>query len=101
MELARPLLRYQQQLLRGPSPFSIKERELIGAFVSGLNACQFCAGVHGAVAERFGLDPNVLEMLLEGKSVGGMPPKFMPLFVYLRKLTLTSAKIVQGDADAV
>ncbi len=31
MELARPLLRIQQQLLRGPSPFSPAERELIAA----------------------------------------------------------------------
>lgn len=48
---ARPLLEYHQVLLRGPSPFSEAERELIAAYVSGLNACQHCHGVHTATAE--------------------------------------------------
>jgi uncharacterized peroxidase-related enzyme len=101
MELARLLLRYQQQLLRGPSPLSVQERELIGAFVSGLNACQFCAGVHGAVAARFGVDPDLLKSLLDGGRVDSLPAKFGPLLAYLRKLTLMPAKMVKADADAV
>jgi alkylhydroperoxidase family enzyme len=43
---SRPLLEYHQALLRGPSPFSVAERELIAAYVSGLNACGYCHGVH-------------------------------------------------------
>jgi alkylhydroperoxidase AhpD family core domain len=39
-----------QQLLRGPSPLSEGERELIAAHVSRANDCYFCAHVHGAVA---------------------------------------------------
>ncbi len=34
-ESARPLLEYHQVLLRGESPFSAAERELIAAYVSG------------------------------------------------------------------
>ncbi|ANW22594.1 carboxymuconolactone decarboxylase family protein [Streptomyces clavuligerus] len=37
-------------LLRGPSPLSRGERELIGAYVSGLNGTRFCANAHGAFA---------------------------------------------------
>ena len=33
---------YHDMILRGPSPLSIAERELIGAYVSGLNQCGFC-----------------------------------------------------------
>lgn len=33
--------RYTQQLLRGPSAWSVGERELIAAFVSSLNQCVF------------------------------------------------------------
>ena len=44
---------YHQVLMRGPSPFSEGERELIGAYVSGLNACDFCYGEHAGIAEAF------------------------------------------------
>ena len=36
-EIARPLLQYHEALLRGESPFSPGERELIAAYVSDLN----------------------------------------------------------------
>lgn len=39
-----------QQLLRGPSPLSEGERELIAAHVSRRNDCYFCSHVHAAVA---------------------------------------------------
>lgn len=41
-EVARPLLEYHEVLLRGESPFSAAERELIAAYVSGLNNCNYC-----------------------------------------------------------
>ena len=36
---ARPLIEYHEELLRGESPLTTAQRELIAAFVSGLNAC--------------------------------------------------------------
>ncbi len=39
-ETTRPLIEYHEVLLRGPSPLSVAERELIAAYVSGLNACR-------------------------------------------------------------
>jgi AhpD family alkylhydroperoxidase len=56
LELFRP---YGERLMRGPSPFSASERELIAAYVSGLNSCRFCFGVHSRVAEGFGMDGRV------------------------------------------
>src|SRR6516225_4843381 len=43
--LYRPLLEYHEILLRGPSPLTVAERELIAAYVSALNACNYCHGV--------------------------------------------------------
>jgi AhpD family alkylhydroperoxidase len=59
-DTARPLLHYHQALLRGPSPRSVAERELIAAFVSGLNACGYCHGVHTATARAFGVGEGTL-----------------------------------------
>ncbi|WP_328993316.1 peroxidase-related enzyme [Kribbella sp. NBC_01245] len=41
---------FAQELLRGPSPLSPGERELIAAFVSSRNECYFCAHLHTGVA---------------------------------------------------
>jgi hypothetical protein len=40
-----PLIQFHEALLRGPSPFTEGERELIAAYVSGLNHCRCCHGV--------------------------------------------------------
>ena len=36
-----PLCEYYDVILRGGSPLLVGERELIAAYVSGLNACRF------------------------------------------------------------
>src|SRR6266851_2941863 len=63
-EASRPLLDYHQAVLRGPSPLTVAERELIAAYVSGLNACRYCHGVHTATAEAFGFPEGTLGALL-------------------------------------
>jgi AhpD family alkylhydroperoxidase len=60
---SRPLLEYHQALLRGPSPLTVAERELIAAYVSGLNACRYCHGVHTATARAFGISEASLKAL--------------------------------------
>lgn len=49
-ETGQPLMELADVLLRGPSTLSRGERELIAAYVSGRNECQFCAGSHSAFA---------------------------------------------------
>jgi uncharacterized peroxidase-related enzyme len=98
---SRPLLAYHQALLRGPSPLSVAERELIAAYVSGLNACRYCHGVHTAVAEAFGISAGTLGALLEGIGAAPVTERMKPLLRYAGKLTLTPAKITPGDAEAV
>jgi uncharacterized peroxidase-related enzyme len=49
-ETARPLNELAEVLLRGPHPLPPGERELIAAYVSGLNECDFCCASHSAFA---------------------------------------------------
>ncbi|MDP9864778.1 MULTISPECIES: carboxymuconolactone decarboxylase family protein [Streptosporangium] len=49
-ETARPLNDLAEVLLRGESTLSRGERELIAAYVSGLNQCRFCTSSHAAFA---------------------------------------------------
>ncbi len=100
-ETARPLLDYHEALLRGPSPLSVAERELIAAYVSALNACRYCHGVHQATAEAFGIAEDVLAALLTDVRTAPVPEPMKPLLRYAAKLTLTPAKITPADAEAV
>jgi uncharacterized peroxidase-related enzyme len=49
-ETARPLNDLAETLLRAPNTMPAGERELIAAYVSGLNECTFCCSSHSAFA---------------------------------------------------
>ena len=49
-ETGRPLSELAEVLLRGPGSLSRGERELIAAYVSGLNDCRYCTSSHSATA---------------------------------------------------
>lgn len=100
-ELGLPIAQYHETLLRGPSPFSIGERELMAAFVSGLNACDFCSGEHAAVAERFDVKAGTLTALLVDIESAPVAEKLRPAFRYLHKLTLQPSRMTAADADAI
>ncbi len=43
---------FTQEAMRGRSPWSVGDRELMAAYVSKLNDCPFCVGAHSATAAR-------------------------------------------------
>ena len=100
-ETARPLIDYHEALLRGESPFSVAQRELIAAYVSGLNACAYCHGVHTQTAIALGVDPNLLNDLLSNPETAHVEESMRPVLAFVRKLTLARSKMIQSDADAV
>jgi alkylhydroperoxidase family enzyme len=48
----RPFLALVQDVMRGPSPWSLGEREFLAAVVSATNDSDFCVGTHGTQADR-------------------------------------------------
>lgn len=100
-ERARHAIPFIENLMRGPSPLTVAERELIGAFVSGINSCSYCYGTHSATAREFGIDENVLTGLLEDIETAPVDDKLKPILSYVKKLTLTPHRMVQADADAI
>lgn len=95
------LLQYHDAVLRGPSPLSSGERELIAAYVSGLNKCSYCHGVHTEVAREFGIAPDLAEKLLHDPELAPVEPRLRPILEYVRKLTLSPARMVDEDARKV
>jgi uncharacterized peroxidase-related enzyme len=97
----RALIEFHSALLRGESPLAPAQLELIAAYVSGLNACQYCYGVHSETARAFGLAEGALEALIADPDGAPIEPRMRPLLAYAKKLTLTPARMTQADADAV
>ena len=92
---------FSRELMRGPSPLTPGERELIAGYVSGLNACEFCHGAHTAAAIAFGFDDDLMPRLLDDIDTAPVDDKLKPILKYVRKLTQEPAKMTQADADAV
>lgn len=99
--VGRHLIEMHTALMRTDSPLTPAQHELIAAYVSGLNACQYCYGVHAETAHAFGLSPGAVETMLEDLDAAPVESRMRPLLAYARKLTLTPAKMTQADADAV
>jgi uncharacterized peroxidase-related enzyme len=96
-----PLDKASQEIMRGKSSFTEAQREIMAAYVSGLNACAFCHGSHKAVAEQFGVRPQLIEKLIEDVDAAPLEENLKPVFHYLRKLTLSASKLTKGDVDNV
>lgn len=99
-ETNEPLLSFHEILLRGPSPFTEAERELIAAYVSGLNGCRYCHGVHTATAERLGVPPGTIAALLNGDA-SEIPHKMVAVLDFAKKLTQSANGVTKVDADAI
>lgn len=99
--IERPLIELHQALLRGPSPFSVQQRELLAAYVSGLNSCRYCYGAHAAVAQQFGVPEQQLLAMFDDIDNADLEPALLPVFAYVRKLTQTPTRMTQTDADLV
>jgi uncharacterized peroxidase-related enzyme len=96
-----PLMAFHDAILRGESEFTSGELELIAAYTSGLNACNFCHGSHRMIAEVHGIDADVFEKLMDDPARANLDARWSPLLAYVRKLTETPARLTDADAQAV
>ena len=66
-ETGKHLYELAQVLLRGDSPLTSAERELIAAHVSSRNNCMFCMSTHAAAArELYQDDKSVVDCVING-----------------------------------
>lgn len=100
-QFSDPLHVFLEALLRGDSPFSPAEREMLAGFVSGVNECGFCSTVHIGVAEGLGTEEGLVRRLLDDPEVMAAPERMRPVLRYVRKLTERPAAVGQADVDAI
>ena len=97
----KPLGELTEAAMRGPSPFTQGQRELIAAYVSGLNACTYCHGTHVGVAVACGVAPDLIKALLADIETAPLEATMKPILRYAKKLTLSPARMTDADAAAV
>lgn len=88
----RALIDFHQAVLRTDTRLTAGDKELIAAYVSGLNECQYCHGVHAWTAAAFGLEPGTLEALLEDIDTAPIDDRMRPILKLARQLTIAPAK---------
>jgi uncharacterized peroxidase-related enzyme len=87
-------------VMRGPSPWSPGERELLAAFVSRLNRCPYCVGIHTGTA-TLGLDtPVTVETLDHWQQQGGFSPQLRAAFALLERVVANPGAVSAGDVEA-
>jgi uncharacterized peroxidase-related enzyme len=82
------------------STLSATEKELIAVYVSALNA-RLRGHAASASVQRGGIDPCLVEALLEDFDNAPMDRKLRRILAYPRKLTVTPMQMTAADANAV
>lgn len=91
---------WTQQVMRGPSAWSISERELMAALVARWNSCAFCTGAHRAIAVK-GMPAAVADAALADYRTAALSPQLTAVLPFLETMTRDPARLTAADARAV
>lgn len=91
---------WTQATMRGPSSWSIAERELMAAMVAHWNTCPFCVGAHGAIATK-GMSRKVVDAAIADYRTAPLSPELIATLRFLEKLTRTPDDVTTLDARVV
>jgi AhpD family alkylhydroperoxidase len=95
-----PMSEWTQAAMRGPSEWSVGERELMAAMVAKWNSCAFCVGAHGAVAAKATERPLVDAVLADFRSAPVSEP-FKGALAFLEIMTLRPIELTPEHAKVV
>jgi uncharacterized peroxidase-related enzyme len=96
----RPMGAWTQAAMRGPSTWSVGERELMAAMVAKWNSCSFCVGAHGAIAAKV-LDRQSVDATLEHFRTAPISNGLKATLEFLEKMTLRPTQLTADDARQV
>lgn len=92
------LVRFTEEVMRGPSPLSPGLRELIGAYFSKQNQCSFCSDAHAAAAAEF-LEEDLVDEVLRDLETSRLDSAHKALFRYIGKLAEHPSRVSDSDID--
>lgn len=92
------LVRFTEEVMRGPSPLSPGLRELIGTYVSHRNQCGFCCAAHAPVASKW-LGAGVVAEVLSNLETSRLDEAHKALLRYVGKLATQAESVTSQDID--
>ncbi|MBO9151537.1 carboxymuconolactone decarboxylase family protein [Chitinophaga sp. GCM10012297] len=95
-----PAKKFTHKAMRGPSSWSVGDRELMAAYVSGINSCSFCVKAHSAVSARAYSDSSLVARALADVETAPIPSPLRAMLILLGKLT-REHKIDASDIRSV
>lgn len=96
-EAAHHLVGLSQALMRNECPLSPGLRELIAAYTSSLNQCEFCMKAHAAVASELLGDEALVWGVIRDLESSALEEKEKAMLRFVRKVTLAPASITSED----
>ena len=90
------LVRFTEEVMRGPSPLSPGMRELIGAYFSKKNQCSFCSDAHAASAAGY-LEEGLVDEVLRDLESSRLDSAHKALFRYIGKLAEAPSRVTNSD----
>jgi AhpD family alkylhydroperoxidase len=82
-----PMSVVTQEAMRGPSTWSVGDRELMAAFVAKTMQCEFCTKTHAAVAQQAYGDQEKVSSLIGGLDAAVIEEPLRATLLMLDKLT--------------
>ena len=92
------LVRFTEEVMRGPSPLSPGLRELIGAYFSKKNQCSFCSDAHAAAAAGY-LEEGLVDEVLRDLETSRLDSAHKALFRYIGKLAENPSRVTDSDIN--
>ena len=92
-----PMSAVTHEAMRGPSTWSVGDRELMAAFVAKTNQCEFCTKAHAAVAQRAYGNGKAVAAVLSDLDTAAIREPLRATLLMLGKLTREHAV----DADDI
>lgn len=100
-ETGKYLYELAQVLLRGPSPLTEAEREMIATYVSDRNNCKFCMSSHAAAARcLLGSEAQLMDDVLNDYTKANISNKMKALLSIAGKVQVLGKEVKQEDIDA-
>lgn len=97
-ETGKHLYELAQVLLRGESPLTEAERELIAAYVSYRNDCMFCMSSHAAAARcLYGEEKNIVDDVLADMQQSKVSNKMKALLNIAGKVQILGKEVFPQD----
>lgn len=100
-ETGKYLYDLAEVLLRGESPLTSAERELIAAYVSKRNDCFFCMSSHAAAAKcLYGDNDTTVDEVLKDMEQSAVSNKMKALLKIAGKVQISGKEVTTADIEA-